>query len=232
MTVVGIVVNLAYQSVRDLRAQEVAAIKLSFSVMTDSDVKVLRRLVTGQSAMSFFRLAEKPFGKYRGVEVNGPLNRIEAVLALQRRARHQSSATTDENAVWRKIVGPENASVLPAAHDTVRESILFAVVQLGHFDHLIGSKTMTLEMVPPEMRALMEQLGGVGKFAPRSDVEELFLAALHDFCSRRQEAESFFAMMQRIAPGWKPLTWTVAHDQLAFNLYTNSHLNKTATNDL
>ncbi len=56
MTVVGIVANLVCQSLRDLRAQEVAAIKLSFSVMTDQEVKSLR-LVTGQPVFVFLPLA-------------------------------------------------------------------------------------------------------------------------------------------------------------------------------
>ncbi len=233
VTIVGIVANLAYQSLRDLRAQEVAAIKLSFGVMTDSDVKVLRRLVTGQPALSFFRVAEKPLGRYRGVQANGTLDRIEAILALQRRARHQSGvAALEERVFWRQVAGPENAMVLPVAHDTVRESILFAIVQLGHFDHLIQSKTMSLDMVPPEMQTLMEQLGGTGKFKPQTEMEELFLTALHDFCSRRQEAEAFFFMMKRLSPGWEPREWTSAHDRIAYKLYTNANLSKITINDL
>lgn len=92
------------------------------------------------------------------------------------------------------------------------------MVQLGHFDHLITTDTMDLDMVPTEMKTLLLMLGGVGKFAPRNDREEVFLAALHDFARRRNEAVPFVRLLTALVPDWKPVEWTARHDDIALAL--------------
>lgn len=68
MTVIGIVANLVYQAYREEKAQHVSAIKLSFSLMVDTNVMSLKKLVSGQPVVGFFDHSVKSpkLGQYRG----------------------------------------------------------------------------------------------------------------------------------------------------------------------
>ena len=214
VTVVGIFVNLAYTSVREDRQAHLSALKMAFATMENKRVRTLRRLLARQPVLGFFegytRLSERKLGGYT---LPNDLDRIDAALALHQRIECPTRSA------WVTIAGEQFAEALLPAHDDVREELLDALTKLSQFHRLTQSGLLNMDHLPAEMTIELEMLGGVGKFTPKSAADELFLAAVHDFVSRRRQTAPFYDLMEVISPGWTPIVWEQKHDDLLVELY-------------